>query len=61
MPVVIVCSNCGKNLKVQDAGLEHLAGLTTLTNVDAVRTKVAMAGAEKLKKALPKVFMTVGD
>jgi hypothetical protein len=46
---------------ITDVGLEHLAGLADLQSVAAVRTKVTKAGVEKLKKARPKVFVSVGD
>ena len=43
----------GKLLKVADAGLVHLEGLTHLQYLNVNRTKVTDAGVKKLQAALP--------
>ena len=44
---------------VTDAGVEHLIGLTNLTELHLIQTKVTPAGAENLRKALPKCKVQV--
>jgi hypothetical protein len=43
------------------AGLEHLKELTNLQDIDARKTHVTAAGADKLRQALPKVKVSIRD
>lgn len=48
------------NAGVTDAGLANLEGMKKLKNLYLWQTKVTKAGAEKLKKALPKCDINLG-